>query len=109
MPALYQQHCVNTSYPALTDKDELHALLLKTENWQLSSDNKHIEKTFSFNDYQQTSQFVNAVIDIAQQQDHHPDISFSYKQCSIRYSTHSAGGLTMNDFICAARIDHLDI
>ena len=49
--------------------------------------------------------FVNVVAQIAHQQDHHPDSLISYNQCKVTYSTHSVGGLSVNDFICAAKIN----
>ena len=51
--------------------------------------------------------FVNTVAWIAHRQDHHPDLAVGYKTCTVRYVTHAIGGLSENDFICAARIDAL--
>jgi 4a-hydroxytetrahydrobiopterin dehydratase len=48
---------------------------------------------------------VNAVAFIAHREDHHPDLEVGYNACRIRFSTHSVGGLSDNDFICAAKID----
>jgi 4a-hydroxytetrahydrobiopterin dehydratase len=66
-----------------------------------------IEKTFSFGDYAATMTFVNAVAAIAQREDHHPDMLVGYAKCRISYSTHSIGGISENDFICAAKIEAL--
>lgn len=66
-----------------------------------------ISRTFTFKNYSETVPFVNAVVWIAISQDHHPEIEFGYKVCRIRYSTHSIGGLSDNDFICAAKINRL--
>ncbi len=66
-----------------------------------------IEKTFIFKNYYETTAFVQAAAWIAHRQDHHPDISFGYKQCQIRYSTHSVGGISRNDLICAAKTNAL--
>jgi 4a-hydroxytetrahydrobiopterin dehydratase len=49
--------------------------------------------------------FVNAVASIAHREDHHPDLSVHYDRCVVAWSTHSAGGVTLNDLICAARTD----
>lgn len=73
--------------------------------WELSGN--EIVRTFSFKNYYQTVSFVNAVAWVAHSEDHHPNISFGYKLCTVRYSTHSVGGLSENDFICAARVDAL--
>ena len=66
-----------------------------------------IEKTFSFKNYYETTAFVQAAAWVAHREDHHPDISFGYKQCTIRYATHSIGGISRNDFICAAKTNAL--
>ena len=66
-----------------------------------------IEKTFTFKNYYHTTAFVNAVAWIAHREDHHPDIEFGYKECTVRFSTHAIGGLSDNDFICAAKVDAL--
>ena len=75
------------------------------KRWKWARDGKAIEATFSFDNYYQTSAFVNAVIWIAHTTDHHPDISFGYKSCTVSYWTHAIDGLSENDFICAAKID----
>jgi len=51
--------------------------------------------------------FANAVAWIANREDHHPDLEVSYKRCHVRYSTHAINGLSMNDFICAAKVNEL--
>lgn len=93
--------------PALSTAEIQRFLTVIDEQWQLSSNGKEIARTFSFNNYYQTTAFVNAAAWIAHTQDHHADISFSYKQCEIRYSTHAIDALSENDFICAAKLDAL--
>lgn len=66
-----------------------------------------IERTFSLPDFHGTMAFVNALAYIAHREDHHPDLLLSYNRCTVRYSTHSVGGLSINDFICAAHINAL--
>jgi 4a-hydroxytetrahydrobiopterin dehydratase len=51
--------------------------------------------------------FVNAVAWISHREDHHPEMTVGYNTCGLRYSTHSIGGISENDFICAAKVDHL--
>ena len=75
--------------------------------WTVAADHKSITAQFNFRNYWQTTAFVNAVAWIAHQEDHHPDITFGYKTCSVSYSTHAIGGLSENDFICAAKVDAL--
>jgi 4a-hydroxytetrahydrobiopterin dehydratase len=76
-------------------------------DWQLDADGREISRSFSFRDYYQTIAFVNALAWVAHAEDHHPDIEAGYNRCLVRYSTHAIGGLSDNDFICAARIDAL--
>ena len=51
--------------------------------------------------------FVNAVAWISHQEDHHPDMLVGYNRCHVEYTTHAIGGLSENDFICAAKVDML--
>ncbi|HVT88434.1 MAG TPA: 4a-hydroxytetrahydrobiopterin dehydratase [Tepidisphaeraceae bacterium] len=66
-----------------------------------------IVKTFSFENYYETMAFVNATAWISHQSNHHPDLEVGYNQCKVRYSTHSAGGLSRKDFECAGKIEAL--
>lgn len=88
------------------DENEIHAFLKQLDpQWTLSNDNKSISFSYKFKNYYQTMAFINVVAQIAHQQDHHPDITFGYNTCTITFSTHSVGGLAINDFICAAKIN----
>jgi 4a-hydroxytetrahydrobiopterin dehydratase len=75
--------------------------------WKLSADTKQIQGSFEFKNYYRTSAFVNAVVWIAHNEDHHPDITFGYKTATITYWTHAINGLSENDFICAAKVSAL--
>jgi len=89
-------------------QDEARDMLSQLNNdWQLQAEPAEIQRTAAFKNYYQTIAFVNALAWIAHQEDHHPDIEVSYNRCVIRYSTHAIGGLSENDFICAAKIDAL--
>lgn len=68
---------------------------------------KLICKTFRFENYYQTIAFVNAIAWMTHQEDHHPDLAVGYNSCRVEYSTHAIGGLSENDFICAAKVDAL--
>ena len=75
-------------------------------SWYLVTEAKEIERTFDFKDFSEAMTFVNTVAAIAEEQGHHPDIRiFSYKKVTITLSTHAIGGLSINDFIVAAKID----
>lgn len=66
-----------------------------------------IEKSFAFPDYHRTLAFVNALAWIAHTEDHHPELRVTYGRCVVRFDTHSVGGISINDFICAAKVDAL--
>lgn len=69
---------------------------------------KEIEKEFKFKDFKEALGFINKVGDIAEEEDHHPDIYLhSYKRVKITLSTHAIKGLSENDFILAAKIDKI--
>jgi len=93
--------------PAL-DTAAVSALLIRLNGeWKCSDDAKSIRRDFKFKNFYHTIAFVNAVAWIANQEDHHPDLNVSYSHCGVTFTTHSANGLTENDFICAAKIDNL--
>lgn len=66
-----------------------------------------IVKSFSFKNYYDTIAFVNMVAWIAHREDHHPEMTAAYNTCKVAWDTHSVGGVSMNDFICAAKIEAL--
>ena len=82
-------------------------LLKELSGWSLVDGNQGIRREFSFKNYYPTMAFVNAVAWIANQQDHHPDMTVGYNKVGVVFSTHSVGGLSENDFICAAKVDAL--
>jgi 4a-hydroxytetrahydrobiopterin dehydratase len=77
------------------------------KGWSIASDSKSVTRAFKFRDFYRTMSFVNAVAHVANAEDHHPDLQVGYDYCRITYSTHAIGGLSLNDFICAAKIDRL--
>jgi len=87
---------------ALTET-QIRTFLTEVPGWE--RDGGEIAKTFPFKNYYETIAFVNAVAWISHREDHHPDLEVGYNKCKVRYSTHSAGGLSDNDFICAAKIE----
>jgi 4a-hydroxytetrahydrobiopterin dehydratase len=84
---------------------DLDHLLGHAEGWEVADG--ELTKAFQFEDHYQTIAFVNAIAWISHREDHHPELVVGYNSCTVRYSTHSIGGLSMNDFICAAKVDHL--
>jgi 4a-hydroxytetrahydrobiopterin dehydratase len=75
--------------------------------WQLQEDGAAIGRSFEFADYYRTLAYVNALAFVAHREDHHPDLGVHYNRVVVRYSTHDVGGLSENDFICAAKASAL--
>ena len=71
--------------------------------------NSTITKTFEFNSYLDGVDFVNEVANLAEQENHHPDIEIGYCKVTISLTTHDAGGLTDKDYKLAKLIDDLNI
>ena len=105
MTSLLDKHCQPDARLLLND--EVLALLAAVPAWEASDDGKSISQDFKFSNYGETMAFVNKVAAVAEQQNHHPDMLVTYNHCIVTFTTHSAGGLTKNDFICAANIDVL--
>jgi len=80
---------------------QLHA------EWELVEEGRALARVFRFPNFHETMAFVNAVAWIAHREDHHPDLEVHYGSCRVRWSTHAIGGLSENDFICAAKVDAL--
>jgi 4a-hydroxytetrahydrobiopterin dehydratase len=93
--------------PPLT-RQRSEELLEQLAGWTIGSDGTQLFREFRFKNYYRTLAFVNAVAWIAHREDHHPDLEVGYGRCVVRYSTHSIGGLSLNDFICAAKVDALE-
>ncbi len=81
------------------------ALAKETPQWTLKHD--AIEREFRFGDSREAMGFVNRVAEVAEEQDHHPDIHISYAVVRLDLTTHAIGGLSQNDFIMAAKVDRL--
>jgi 4a-hydroxytetrahydrobiopterin dehydratase len=88
----------------LADED-VQILLKEIPSWTRKDD--AIEREFKFKDFREAMQFVNRVADVANKEDHHPDIHIYYNKVHIVLSTHKVKGLSKNDFIVAAKIDEL--
>ena len=89
------------------DAASARALLAELPDWTLADDGSAIGKSFTFEDFHRTMAFVNAVAWIAHAEDHHPDFEVGYARCTLRFSTHDVGGLSRNDFVCAAKVEGL--
>ena len=80
-------------------------MLKQLKGWLL--EDGRLVKLYPFANYHHTMAFVNALAWISHREDHHPDLRVGYNQCRVEYLTHAIGGLSENDFICAAKLDAL--
>ena len=93
------------------DKSEIHKYLKKVDDWDVKSNEDksyYLIKNFKFKNFEESLTFTNKVGEIAEQENHHPDISFGWGYCKIKIFTHAIKGLAESDFILAAKIDKLD-
>ena len=88
-------------------RDQCLSLLKQIPDWTLNESATELCREFTFRNFHETMEFVNAVAWIAHHEDHHPDLEVHWGSCRVRYSTHAIKGLSDNDFICAAKIDAL--
>ena len=105
---LAQAHCLplKGSEHKLTQA-RVAELMPELPGWELAEEGRALCRTFKFDNYYQTLAFVNALAYIAHREDHHPDLGVHYDRAVVRYSTHDVGGLSENDFICAAKAGQL--
>ena len=85
--------------------EQVRPMLKGLQGWAL--DGSAIAKTYKFSNYYETMAFVNAAAWISHREDHHPDMVVKWGECRVSYVTHAIGGLSENDFICAAKLDAL--
>jgi 4a-hydroxytetrahydrobiopterin dehydratase len=93
--------------PPLEPEEAVELLRMLDDGWRIAEDGKSLRRAYGFKDFYRTMAFVNAVAWIANAEDHHPDLEVGYNYCRVEFSTHSVGGLSQNDFICAAKLDAL--
>ncbi len=102
---LASRHCSPQEGGAPLPDAAADALLAQLDGWH--REGATLTKTFRFANYHETMAFVNATAWISHREDHHPDLLVLYNRVVMTYSTHAVGGLSENDFICAARVDAL--
>ena len=107
--ALADKHCLpcESGTQAMTPQQAQQALTRLDKGWELDADAKSLQREFRFKGYNKTIGFVNALAWIANAEGHHPDLEVSYDRCLVRWTTHAIGGLSENDFICAAKASRL--
>jgi len=108
MSELVVKHCVpcEGGIPPL-DRETVAKHLDELDGWDERENGTEIARSFHFKNYYRTVAFVNAVAWMAHQENHHPDLEVSYNHCVVRYTTHAIGGLSENDFICAAKVNQI--
>jgi len=103
--ALLEKKCQHTE-TGLTDA-EITSYLALVDDW--TREGNKIAKTFVFQNYYETLAFINAIAYVIHAEDHHPELVATYNRCLVRFDTHTVnggkGGLSENDFICAAKVD----
>lgn len=87
--------------------DEIRTMMAQLPDWQLSGAGDSLTRRFGFKGFAKAVEMANLAAWLGNKQGHHPDIAFGWGYCAVTFTTHDAGGLTENDFICAARLDAL--
>jgi 4a-hydroxytetrahydrobiopterin dehydratase len=89
------------------NREEAETTMDQVPGWVLGADGASIHRRFEFKGFYKTMSFINAMAWIANAENHHPDFSAGYNFCDVSFTTHAIGGLSENDFICAAKINAL--
>ena len=89
------------------DEKQISDNLSKLDNWSVNDEQKMIYKKFNFKSFKQALNFTNKVGEIADVEGHHPDISLGWGYSLVMLHTHAIQGLSINDFIIAAKIDEI--
>lgn len=106
---LSSKHCVPCKgHEKPFTREEAEKYLKGVDGWDLVQEGTlKIRKNFKFKNFKQALKFVNKVGEIAEEEGHHPDVSFGWGKVQIAIFTHAIGGLSENDFILAAKINSL--
>ena len=112
MSDLYKKKCVSCdgSIPAF-EISQIHKYLKKVDGWDVKNNKDksyYLSKEFKFNNFKDSQNFTNKIADLAEEENHHPDISFGWGYCKVKIFTHAIQGLAESDFILAAKIDKID-
>jgi len=107
-PDLADRHCVpcQGGTPPLP-REAIKEALADLPGWTLSADGTTITRRLTFKGFAKALQTANVAAWAGDREGHHPDIRFGWGYCEVSYTTHEAGGLTENDFICAAKLDRI--
>lgn len=86
---------------------EIERLARLLPGWEVAADRKSVQRAYKFKDFLHALAFVNALGWLAERENHHPDLELGWGRCRVAFSTHDVGGLSLNDFISAAKTDAL--
>jgi 4a-hydroxytetrahydrobiopterin dehydratase len=110
MISLTDRNCQHRSEndPKLS-KEQITRWLAEIDSWEIINTGTYesLEKSFSLPDFSEGIKFAAAIAELANAQDHHPEIVISWGKVNVRWWTHTVKGLSENDFIMAAKIDKL--
>ena len=87
--------------------EEAGKWISRVSGWTLEEETKGIRREFRFRNFAEAMRFARQVGEIAETEGHHPDLSVGWGYCTVRFRTHSIGGLHENDFIMAAKVNRL--
>lgn len=108
MNDLSQKKCIPCEGGALPlSASEITRYKEQVPNWKVADDQKFISREFTFKDFAGALAFANKIGEIAEAENHHPDLFISWGKVRVELSTHAVGGLSENDFILAAKIEEL--
>ncbi len=109
MTSLEQMKCrYNDEGKAPLEMNKIKELQQQVSHWSVNPEGTRIEREFLFKNYYHTMNFVNAIAWIANKEAHHPDLEVNYGRALVVFTTHDSGNrLTINDFICATKVDAL--
>jgi len=100
--------CENDGFPALTPAQAAD-MMEHVPGWELSSTSTMLSRHFKFKNFAEALAFANKIGEIAEEENHHPDLTVSWGKVGVMLTTHSIKGLSENDFILAAKINLLPV
>jgi 4a-hydroxytetrahydrobiopterin dehydratase len=108
MMKLKDRHCIpHDEVNVLFNQEKINLFKQQlSPAWEVINESK-LKAVFPTEDFNQGMEIAHEIAKLAEEEQHHPDICIHYKNVEVELSTHSIGGLTLNDFIMAAKIDEL--
>jgi 4a-hydroxytetrahydrobiopterin dehydratase len=98
--------CEKGTKPLSSEEENYYLRALST--WRINREDVHkISRTYTFKGFSDAISFVNRIAHVAEDEGHHPGITITYNKVLIELYTHAIGGLSMNDFIMALKIENL--